>query len=113
MKCPSCVRCAPPASFPLLGYDATAADTQTFVGLGYGPLTPPPLDWTFPRATAFAIRDSVLSQTDASQQAFAAATAQAKSEWTPPGGTLPIQWENEAENQFDMDFGSLGAPPII
>lgn len=78
----------------LLGYQSETPDVATFIGLGYGPLTPPPLGWDFSRATAFAIYDSTISQADADTQAFNAATVSAESNWFPPGGLAPLQWEN-------------------
>lgn len=62
-----------------------------FVGNGFGPLTPPPLNWTFRLPTAFATASSDRSQTDADEQAFAAAIAAAQATWFAPGVVPPVE----------------------
>lgn len=112
MNCQNYVNC-PPRVF---AYDATTPDSFVFIGLGFGPLTPPPLGWEFDRATAFSIYNSTISQADANQQAFNAAVSQAQSGWVPPGDVPPIGWENfplDANGEYLHEPGALSEPPMV
>jgi len=112
--CPNYVACPPQPV--LIDYDSTTPDTFEFIGLGYGPSTPPPLNWTFDRPTAFAIVDSPLSQNDADTAAYNAAVSQAQSTWTPPGGVVPVLWENIPADDpaaFIGVIGGIDTPPLI
>lgn len=93
MNCATYTNCPLPALYPLLGYSAETPEVQTFTAMGYGPITPPPLNWQFGRATAFAIRSSTISQEDADQSAYDAAVDEAESTWTNPVGVPPLVWE--------------------
>lgn len=72
----------------------TPPPTNDFIGVGFGPNNPPPLGWKFENATAMAIYDSTVSQADADQQAYEAATSLAQSTWVKPGNTPPIEMES-------------------
>lgn len=101
--CQSITCPATPVLLP--GIDAYATDQIQFIGLGFGPLTPPPLGWSFDRATAFSIYKSNISQDDANSQAFIDASHQAEKTWLAPGQqawipptTLPPpDWELPAD----------------
>jgi hypothetical protein len=100
MNCQNYVAC--PQSPVLLGFDSTVPDVPVFIGLGFGPITPPPLNWQFQRTTAFAIRTSTLSQQDADEQSVNAAIYDAQSGWVNPGGVPPIEWESGPESDWSF-----------
>lgn len=74
------------------------APLPDFIGLGYGPTTPPPLGWNFQLATGFAIVDSTQSPSEAMTAAYSAATANAESTWVPSGGIPSIGMENPEQS---------------
>lgn len=94
MNCNSYVNCPPSGIAPLIGYDADSGDTQTFSAMGFGPVTPPPLNWNFGLLSGFAIAQSVISQDSAAQLAEIQATKNAEATWTSPGVLPPIEEES-------------------
>ena len=94
------------------GSSTTSPTPQPFVGQGFGPSTPPPLNWTFQRPTAFAIATSPTSQADADAAALAGAIATAQAGWTPPGQPVPLlPGDSLANNNPSSTFvGQAGAP---
>lgn len=106
--CKKYVNCPLPVGFPLLGYNAETPDSTPFIGLGFGPSTPPPLNWTFSKATAFAIATSTISQSDADQQALNTATSRAESTWVKPGQEPPLEHESSPDPEGGIIF-----PPLV
>lgn len=115
MPCQNYVDC--PTSPILIGYDAMTPDVYMFVGLGFAPSTPPPLGWSFSRATAFSIVTSPISQASADSQAYNNAVRSAQSNWTPPSGVPPLEWEDLSnDNPSDIFIGQAGGisePPLV
>lgn len=112
MTCPIYNDCPQSPTAPLLNYSSETADVNTFVGLGFGPVLPPPLGWSYTKATAFATAQSATSQADANAAAYAQAVYFAQDTWVAPGGVLPIEWgENFDWNGFIP--GGLTEPPLI
>jgi hypothetical protein len=68
----------------LLGTDAYAPDQQDWIGAGFGPITPPPLGWSFVDPTAFISLNITISQPDACLQAQAQEIIAAVGTWQPP-----------------------------
>lgn len=100
-----------PTSPVLIGYSSETPDAQIFIGLGYAPATPPPLGWTFTQSTAFAIRDSIISQADANARSAAAALYAVQQDWTAPGGIPAIV--PEETTLFDRSFDWGNVEPLI
>lgn len=115
MNCKNFNNC--PVTPTLLGYDATVLDVPMFIGLGFGPNTPPPLNWQFSRPTAFAIVDSPISQTAADNLAYESAVYQAQSGWVNPDGSPPIGWGDPVNDQpsdyFGGQVGGISTPPLV
>lgn len=109
MNCQNFVLCPVPATFPLLGYNAEVADQFLVTAAGFGPITPPPLGWSFGLATgtAFAQASSVAA---AEQAANAQAISNATVTWANPNGTPA--YVPPDENIVDDDF-IAGAPAIF
>lgn len=90
MNCEQYVNCPNPPSFPLLGYSAETPDVMTYQRMGFGPSTPPPLNWSEGLLSGFAIGYSTASSAAAQIAANKAAVAQAVGTWTAPGALAPI-----------------------
>jgi hypothetical protein len=114
MNCEAYVAC--PAVPVLLGFNSGTPDVLNYTGLGYGPNTPPPLNWMFDRTTAFAIAYNPFSAQLANQAALTAAISKAQAGWVAPGGTPPVEWESppvEDLFQFDWTPGGIDEPPPL
>jgi hypothetical protein len=112
MNCKTYVDCA--ATPTLLGFNSNTPDVQMFVGLGFGPNTPPPLGWAFSRATAFSIAYSPISVSAAQATAYLNAVSSAQSDWVPPGGVEPIDFGNfPPDDTFNGVPGGISEPPLI
>lgn len=118
MPCNSYVDCPQPSSYPLIGYNAETPDVLTFIGTGYGPNTPPPLDWSFQVPTAFATYDSAISQADADQNAYNKAVMFAQAGWVAPGAITPVEdgepfYGPLTGNVFIEEVGGINEPPLV
>ena len=116
--CASIVNCPLPASYPLSSYNAETPDVLTFIGQGFGPLTPPPLNWNFSEATAYAHYDSTISQADADQNALNNAVYLAQQTWYGPGQQEPYFPQEPGFNPFPPDVflgevGGVNTPPLL
>jgi hypothetical protein len=94
MNCNEYVNCPVNPNAPLLGYNAETSDVQEFSAMGFAPITPPPLNWSFGLISGFAIAQSTLSPEAAGQIAQAQAAGNAQATWTPTGGTPSLEEES-------------------
>lgn len=123
-NCPNGVlECGVPTS-PLVGYNAEAGWQPFFIGLGYGPNTPPPLGWSFDNPQCFVATHSYVSQQDANNNAYTESVQCAESQWFSPTGQpaaqplpppAPQPQPMDIENPPDVYLGPPGGisePPI-
>jgi hypothetical protein len=118
MTCDIYVNCPPSPSYPLIGFNSETQDVQDYVAMGFGPLTPPPLNWNFQEATGYAAYTSLISKADAQANAFANAVANAQSTWSPPGEIPPVEsgepdtFPFDATGMFLSEAAGLSELPI-
>lgn len=100
MPCRNSTSCVT-APNPVLGFSSETTDVLNVIGLGYGPLTPPPLGSTWNNPTAFVALDVPVSQPGdqetANLLAESAAFQQAASGWKQPNGFPVITYQSASQ----------------
>ena len=112
--CDSIVNCPNPATYPLTGYNSQTPDVVGFLANAYGPLTPPPLNWSFQDVTGYGHATSPVSLAAAQAQAAVVAAQSVYNGWND--GTVQVpsgepEFYGNAEI-FDNDFFGLSSPAL-
>lgn len=112
MTCGNYIDCPESSTFPLLGYSAETTDMQMCVANGFGPVTGPPLNWSFSLVSGFSIRRSTVSPQAALIAATNAAIAQAEATWVSPDGVAPIEQGDSLDDYSADAFLGIDSLPL-
>ena len=92
---------------PLMGYDSNQPDVVQFIGVGFGPNTPPPLGSAFVNPTCMSTAQSAISQGNAEDRAFLNAVVCAESTWQLSQGAGTVDGQSD-----DISGGGLNQFPV-
>jgi hypothetical protein len=110
--CLNAVTACPVPAQPGTGYLAETPDALDWLGVGYGPAQPPPLDYSFINPRCLVIVNSTVSQAaasaTASQQSIQCVQSQT---FTPQGAEDALPIPTNPPEFIDVTFDSV--PPIL
>lgn len=105
-QCPNFEDCPQPPNFPITGYNAESNEVIQFIARGFGPITPPPLNWNFKLPFSYATASSSVSLASAKSTANTMAVSNAEETWTAPGAIPPIEPGDSLVDYVDV-------PPLL